>query len=115
MSSGLGGRQPISGRWQERTSHACGCHGRQVRPCDAFTGGLAARGTLSPLVDFLPPPASLPPLAAEQCLADARDVREEEFVRIGIVPVRKRNDDEVRRLPRFQAPGIIRPAEGLGP
>jgi len=34
-----------SGRRREMTDHACGCHGRLVRPCDAFTGGLAARGT----------------------------------------------------------------------
>jgi hypothetical protein len=34
-----------------------GCHGRLVRPCDAFTGGQAARGNRRPLVDFLSPTA----------------------------------------------------------
>jgi hypothetical protein len=29
------------------TEYVCGCHGRLVRPCDAFTGGPAARGTQS--------------------------------------------------------------------
>jgi hypothetical protein len=35
-------------RGQEMTDHDHGgCHGRLARPCDAFTGGLAARGTPS--------------------------------------------------------------------